>query len=191
MNSEYKLTLPLRNLEDAEPAVRASLERAKKATGFIPNMYAGMANSPGMLDTYLDGYARFRKDSGFTPVEQEVVLLTISQGNACEYCIAAHSFMAEQVSKVPAPVIEAIRNDRPIADPRLAALNEMTATLLSTRGLPKITDVQAFLRAGYEERQLFEIILAIAVKTLSNYANHLLHTPLDAMFADRAWRKSA
>jgi alkylhydroperoxidase family enzyme len=95
------------------------------------------------------------------------------------------------VSKVPAPVIEAIRNDRPIADPGLAALNEMTATLLSTRGLPKITDVQAFLRAGYEERQLFEIILAIAVKTLSNYANHLLHTPLDAMFASRERRKSA
>lgn len=191
MNSEYRLTLPARRLDDADPAVRTALERAKKATGFIPNMYAGMANSPGMLETYLDGYARFRSDSGFTPVEQEVVLLTISQGNACEYCVAAHSFVAEQVSKVPAPVIEAIRNGQPIADAKLAALNAMTATLLATRGLPKIADVEAFLRAGYEERQLLEIILAIAVKTLSNYANHLLHTPLDAMFAARAWRKSA
>ena len=191
MNSEYRLTLPLRDLDDADPAVRTALERAKKSTGFIPNMYAGMANSPGMLETYLDGYARFRSESGFTPVEQEVVLLTISQGNACEYCVAAHSFVAEQVSKVPVQVIETIRNGRPIADPKLAALNEMTATLLATRGLPKIADVEAFLRAGYEERQLLEIILAIAVKTLSNYANHLLHTPLDAMFAARAWRKSA
>jgi uncharacterized peroxidase-related enzyme len=181
----------LRSLDDADPAVRTALERAKKATGFIPNMYAGMANSPGMLDTYLDGYARFRKDSGFTPVEQEVVLLAISQGNACEYCVAAHSFVAEQVSKVPVPVIEAIRNGRHIADAKLAALNEMTATLLATRGLPKIADVEAFLCAGYEERQLLEIILAIAVKTLSNYANHLLHTPLDATFAGREWRKTA
>jgi uncharacterized peroxidase-related enzyme len=191
MNSEYRLTLPLRTLNDADPKIRSSLERAKAQTGFIPNMYAGMANSPGMLETYLDGYSRFREDSGFTPVEQEVVLLSISYGNACEYCVAAHSFVAEQVSKVPAQVIDAIRAGRPITDARLAALSSMTATLLSTRGLPKIEDVEAFLRAGYEERHLLEIILAIAVKTLSNYANHLLHTPLDATFAGREWRKSA
>lgn len=191
MNSEYRLTLPLRNIDDPQPAVRAALERAKKATGFIPNMYAGMANSPGMLETYLDGYGRFRTDSGFTPVEQEVVLLAISQGNACEYCVAAHSFVAEKFSKVPAAVIEAIRDGRPVADARLEALRRMTAVLLYTRGLPTIADVQAFLAAGYEERHLLEIILAIAVKTLSNYANHLLHTPVDAMFAGREWKKSA
>lgn len=191
MNSEYKVTLPFRTPDDANPAVRAALDRAKKQTGFIPNMYAGMANSPGMLETYLDGYTRFRNDSGLTPVEQEVVLLTISYGNACEYCVAAHSFVAERMSKVPAAVIDAIRDGRPIADPKLEALREMTAILLSTRGLPKIADVQAFLKSGYEERHLFEIILAIAVKTLSNYANHLLHTPVDAMFAGREWRKSA
>jgi hypothetical protein len=40
--------------------------------GFIPNMYAGMANSPGLLETYMDGYDRFRKDSGLTPAELSV-----------------------------------------------------------------------------------------------------------------------
>ncbi|MCS7704844.1 hypothetical protein N0018_34145, partial [Pseudomonas aeruginosa] len=45
------------------------------------------------------------------------------------------------------------------------------------------------LAAGYGERQVLEIVLALAVKTLSNYANHLFHTPLDEMFADRAWQQ--
>jgi len=55
------------------------------------------------------------------------------------------------------------------------------------RGLPDTADVNAFLGAGYSERQILEIVLAIAVKTLSNYANHLFHTPVDAIFAGRTW----
>lgn len=191
MTSEYKLTLSPKTLHDAEPKAKAVLERAKAQVGFIPNMYAGMANSPGLLQTYMDGYDRFRKDSGFTPAEQEVVFLTISRGNGCDYCMAAHSMIADQMSKVPPPVTEAIRERRAIPDSKLAALSTFTDTLLATRGLPSRADVQAFLSAGYQERHVLEIILAIAVKTLSNYSNHLFHTPLDQMFTNREWKKSA
>ncbi len=37
----------------------------------ISNMYRGMVNLPGYLDTYYHGYALFREQSGFTPTEQE------------------------------------------------------------------------------------------------------------------------
>ena len=191
MTNEYRLTLSPKTLHNADPKAKAVLERAKAQVGFIPNMYAGMANSPGLLETYLDGYDRFRKDSGFTPAEQEVVFLTISRGNGCDYCMAAHSMIADQMSKVPPPVTEAIREGRAIPDSKLAALSTFTGTLLATRGLPSKADVQAFLTAGYEERHVLEIILAIAVKTLSNYSNHLFHTPLDEMFANREWKKPA
>ena len=136
-------------------------------------------------------YDRFRKDSGFISAEQEVVFLTISRGNGCHYCMAAHSIIADQISKVPPPVTDAIREGHPIPDSKLAALSGFTDTLLATRGLPSKAEVQAFLSAGYQERHVLEIILAIAVKTLSNYSNHLFHTPLDEMFAKREWKKSA
>lgn len=191
MSSEYKMTLSPKTLPTADPKAKAVLERAKAQLGFIPNMYAGMANSPGLLETYMDGYDRFRKDSGFTPAEQEVVFLTISRGNGCDYCMAAHSMLADQMSKVPPQVPEAIREGRAIPDAKLAALSGFTGTLLATRGLPSKAEVQAFLSAGYQERHVLEIILAIAVKTLSNYSNHLFHTPLDEMFAKREWKKSA
>lgn len=191
MTAEYKLTLPAKTLENADPQAKAVLEKAKAQVGFIPNMYAGMANSPGLLETYLDGYQRFRKGSGFTPAEQEVVFLTISRGNGCDYCMAAHSMLADQKSKVPLQVTEAIREGRQVPDPKLAALSTFTSTMLTSWGLPSRADVQVFLAAGYEERHVLEVILAIAVKTLSNYSNHLFHTPLDEMFAGRAWKKSA
>lgn len=191
MAAEYKLNLSLKTIDDAEAGGRELLKKAKSQLGFIPNMYAGMVNSPGLLATYMEGYERFRKESGLTPAEQEVVFLTISRFNGCEYCLAAHSFLADQMSKVPPAVTDAIRDDEPVPDTKLAALSSFTTLMLDTRGLPPTAGVQAFLDSGYSERHVMEIILAIAVKTLSNYANHLLHTPLDSVFAPRVWEAPA
>lgn len=189
MSSEYQLSLPARTLETAAPRAKDALESARAGLGFVPNMYAVMANSPGLLESYLHGYDLFRRESGFTPVEQEVVFLTISRENGCHYCMAAHSFVADAVSKVPSAVTDAIRQRRPIEDAKLAALSEFTALMLHSRGMPSRDAVEKFLAAGYDERQVLEIILALAVKTLSNYANHLFHTPVDPLFAARIWEE--
>ncbi|EGO93306.1 carboxymuconolactone decarboxylase family protein [Acidiphilium sp. PM] len=184
MTSEAKLDLPAQTLESGETAVRQVLEKAKAQVGFIPNMYANMVNSPGVLNTYLDGYARFRSDSTFTPVEQEVVFLVISTSNGCSYCTAAHSMIADKMSKVPTDVLDALRARKPIADTRLAALAKFTQTMFDTRGRPTQADLNSFCAAGFGDRQALEIVLALAVKTLSNYANHLFHTEVDEIFAD-------
>lgn len=51
------------------------------------------------METYAIGYDHFRKNSGFSPVQQEVIFVTISVANGCEYCAAAHSFIADNMSK--------------------------------------------------------------------------------------------
>ena len=188
MSSEYRLSLSAQTLETAAPRARTVLESAQAGLGFVPNMYAVMANSPGLLETYQHGYALFRQESGFTPAEQEVVFLSISRENGCHYCMAAHSFVADHVSKVPVPVTDAIRDGRSVPDAGLAALSTFTAAMVASRGQPGRQEVESFLAAGYSERHILEIILAIAVKTLSNYSNHLFHTPLDEVLASRAWK---
>ncbi|MEO6782950.1 MAG: hypothetical protein ABI407_16225 [Bradyrhizobium sp.] len=60
MTDNARLSLSPVTLENADPRAKAVLEKAKASVGFIPNMYAGMANSPGLLQTYLDGYDAFR-----------------------------------------------------------------------------------------------------------------------------------
>ena len=63
----------------------------------------------------------------------------------------------------------------------------MVREMLLSRGRPSSEAVQAFLSAGFTEQQMLEIVLAIAVKTLSNYTNHLFDTPLDAPFKVREY----
>ena len=101
--------------------------------------------------------------------------------------MAAHSFIADRMSGLSKEIIEAIRDGKPVSDPGLAALHDFTRTLVVKRGLPDPGDVESFLRVGYTERHILEIILAISVKTLSNYANHLFHTPVDGLFSEWKW----
>lgn len=188
MSTTYRMTLPRLEVETAEPRAREILEATRQQMKMIPNMYAFMANSPGALETYRDGYRRFREGSGFTPAEQEVVFLAISVENGCEYCVAAHSRIADTTSRVPRAVTEAIRGRAEIPDPKLRALADFTRAMLLKRGRPSPEDVRAFLEAGYDERQVLEIVLAIAVKTISNYTNHLFDTPVDVPFKAREWK---
>ncbi len=187
MLSEYKMTLSPRTLDDAEPEARDLLVGAQKKLGFIPNMYGAMANSPGLLNSYMQGYSAFREKSGFSAIEQEVIFLSVSQANGCEYCMAAHSFLAEAASGVPADVTAAIRDSKTVPDIKLSALNVFTRVMVTKRGFPERADVEAFLSAGYKEKDILEIILAIAVKTISNYSNHIFHTDVDQVFAQHEW----
>ena len=187
MSQTAQLSLSPINPDTAQGHAKELLDTARQQTGFIPNMYAGMANYPSLLDTYLHGYKLFRTESLLTAAEQETVLLTISRVNECTYCMAAHSMIATAVSRTPPAVVQAIRSDTLIDDPKLGALVDFTRLMVISRGRPSPEQLQAFLDAGYTERTVLEIILAISVKTLSNYSNHLFHTEVDQRFKNFAW----
>lgn len=191
MSTPFKATLPPQGLDSSDEKAVALLETAKKSVGMIPNMYANMANQPAMLETYSVGYKLFRQEGGFTPAEQEVVLLTVSVENGCNYCVGAHSFLADKQSGVPTEVTNAIRKGREVADEKLGALSRFTLAMVVKRGRPSQDDVDEFLAAGYTERHILSIILAISVKIISNYSNHIFDTPLDAPFKSREWKAEA
>lgn len=187
MTSVARLALDPLTVDAAVGPARSMLESAHRRLGFVPNMYANMAHSPELLAVYQAGYGTFRSGGGLTPAEQEVVFLTISRFHGCPYCVATHSMIADQGSGVPADVLTAIRNAGEIPDPKLRALAEFTWVLVDSRGAPDPAQLAAFRAAGYADRQVLEIVLAIAVKTMSNYVNNLFHTEIDPAFSAYAW----
>ena len=147
----------------------------------------GLAEAPAALKGYMT-LSGILAESSLSPAEQQILLLTTSRQNGCEYCVAAHTGGATRAG-APKEAIEAIRTGQPIPDPRLQALSKFCATLVEKRGWASEADVNAFLGAGFSKAQVFEVILAIGVKTMSNYANHLIGTPLDEAFKPLAWTK--
>ena len=129
--------------------------------------------------------------SAFTPQEQQVIFIAVSAENGCEYCVAAHSFLSRNMTKVPADIIKALRNGQPLADPKLNALAAYARTVVRKRGwVNDSTELKNFFNAGYTPQHALDVILGVAMKTLSNYANHLTGTPLDNAFAAEIWKKA-
>ena len=85
------------NLKDSsfgEPKVQMVYKELKEEYGFVPNMYKRMSCYPSLLEMYTSGMKRFREDSRFSPIEQDVIFLTLSKLNDCRYCVKSHSVIA-------------------------------------------------------------------------------------------------
>jgi len=171
--------------ETAPPQSAEILANAEKAFGFIPNLLGVMAESPALLKAYM-ALGQIFDETSFSPIERQVIILAASRFNECRYCMAAHSVTAG-MQKIPADVINAIRNDQPIPNDRLETLRRTVTTAIEQHGWLSEENQVAFFASGYTRAQLFEVILGISYKTLSNYVNHVAEAPLDDAFASGAW----
>ncbi|MBB6429922.1 carboxymuconolactone decarboxylase family protein [Algisphaera agarilytica] len=173
------------SIESAPAASKPILEGAKAAMGFVPNLFAGMAEAPALLEGYTTLAGIFDK-TDLTETERQIILMTNNRLNGCTYCMAAHTSIS-QGAGVPADVIESLRDGTPIADPKLEALRQFAEVINETRGWPSEAQLDAFLDAGYTRQTVLEVILGTSLKVLSNYTNHVAETPLDKAFARNAW----
>ena len=178
----------IHSVESAPEASKPLLTSAIQAYGFLPNLFAGMAESPALLEGYLALNAIFGKTS-LSETERQIILMTSNRINNCQYCMAAHTTIS-QGAKVPADVISALRNNTPIADPKLEALRKFTILVVESRGWPDEASIQAFFSAGYTRQTVLDVILGTSLKLMSNYTNHIVQTPVDSVFQANAWSAS-
>jgi len=172
--------------ETAPEESRELMETARSLFGMVPNLIAVMSESPALTDAYLSLTRILNERARLSPQEQQVVLLTVSVYHECHYCVAAHSVLAD-MAHVPGPITDALRKDQPLPDERLDALRRLTLTVVQERGWVSDETLTAFYEAGFERAHVGDVLAAIALKTMSNYINHIAGTELDAAFAGRAW----
>ncbi len=177
----------LHTIESAPEASKQMLTDSEKAYGFLPNLYRNMSEAPALLEGYLT-LSKIFNTTSFTETERQIVLMTNNRLNGCTYCMAAHTTLS-QMGGVADDVIEALRAGTPIADARLEALRQFSIVINETRGYPTDAQISAFLEAGFTKQRLLEILVGTSLKVLSNYTNHLAHTPLDAAFEPNVWAK--
>ena len=169
----------------APEASKPVLENIQKSFGFIPNLMATFANSPAVLKGYLAIDDVFEKGT-FTAVERQVILLAASEENKCAYCSAAHATIAKHFLHAPAETIAAVRDGKPVQDQKLNVLVDLVREIVRERGFASPGTVDAFLAAGYQKPQVMELLLGVALKTVSNYLDHLSPATIDQAFAAEA-----
>ena len=164
---------------------RPLLEQVKKSFGFVPNLFAVFANSPVLLEGYLALNAAYEKAS-LAPVERQLVLLAASLTNHCDYCTAAHSTVLKGMLHVSGDIVAAVRANRPLADRAHDALVNLARAMVVTRGDVTEQTLKAFFDVGYRPEQVAEVLVGVALKSLSNYTSHLSPPDIDTAFASES-----
>lgn len=167
--------------ENAPEESKPLLNAAKENFGFVPNLLGEFAESPAVLEGYLT-LSEIVGKTDFTPIEQQLAILAVSIENDCHYCSAIHSTILRNKLNVDDAIVNAVRNGTTLPDEKLDALVRYVQKTVADRGFVDESDLRAFIDAGYSKRQALEVNLIIALKTISNYTNHLANTPLDEAF---------
>ena len=159
---------------------RSILKFWQERLGFSPNVIGVMAESPALLKGYSDLYSAFEAGI-FSPVEREVIHMTISSMNNSSYCLAARTTWAEKAG-IPRDVLNALREEKPLKDSRLEALRLFVISVMKKMGRADERDLSSFYKAGFTKAHVLEVILGLSVNTIGNYVNHIASPDLDKAF---------
>lgn len=167
-------------IETSPEGSRVNLKTVQLKNGFIPNLMATFGNSPAVLDGYLLLESAWEKCS-LTAIERQVIQLTASVENKCMYCVALHTLTLKRMG-FDVRMIKAIRQSEQVGEARLDALVDLTRELVAGRGFVAVRTKQRFMAAGYSEVGVMEVLVGVALKTISNYLDHLAPMSIDAVF---------
>jgi len=143
---------------------KALLTSIEKSFGFVPNLFAYMAEAPS--------------------AQQQIVLLAISVENQCEFCTVVHRALGK-MNKSNQQTLDALNTNTKINDASDRVLITFTRKMVNQRGHMDQSDIQNFLKTGFNKQQILEIVLAVSIKTLSNYISHLTEPKPNGEFHKR------
>lgn len=178
--------ITLQTLAGAPEESKPYLEKARLASGFIPNLLLALSNSPQALQTYITVGA-INNNNSLSAAERETVQLIAATVHGCGFCVAGHSATVEKKKIMPPADLQALRARQPLPNPHLEAIASFAREVIATRGAVSEAAWQAFRSAGYGERQALDVILGVSLATLCNFANSLAQTPLNTELSPWAW----
>jgi len=126
-------TLKPISLESATGIVAENLATVKQKFGFVPNLYASFANDPHFLEGYLRLSAAFERSTNLTSMEKQIVLLTASLENHCQYCAAGYTIALRKL-RADEEMIKSIRARETVKNDKYNALVDLTRSIVIERG---------------------------------------------------------
>jgi uncharacterized peroxidase-related enzyme len=149
----------------------------EKQLGVVPNLFRVVGNSPAALEGYLGLNGALGKGE-LEAATRERIALAVAEANGCDYCLSAHTYLGKNLAKLSEAEISANRNGSS-SDSKAAAAVRFAVKLVKARGHVADADVQAVKKAGYNDAQVIEIVLHVALNTLTNYVNEVAKTEID------------
>lgn len=165
------------SIDTAPAAAKPLLEAVKNQMGSVPNLFRVVANSPAALEGYLGLNGALSKGS-LDAKTRERIALAVAEINGCGYCLSAHTYLGKNVAKLDDAEITANRSGAS-NDLKADAAVRFAVKVVNARGHVSDADIAAAKSAGFDDGQIIEIVLHVALNTLTNYVNEVAGTEID------------
>jgi uncharacterized peroxidase-related enzyme len=176
MSTTSRIATPA-SVAESPAAAQPLLEAVNKQLGLVPNMFRVIANSPAGLEGYLALNGALGKGK-IDARTRERIALAVAEVNGCDYCLSAHIYLGKNLAKLDDAELAANREGGS-TDPNANAAVRFAAQVVRARGHITDAEVQAVKAAGYDDAQVIEIVLHVALNTLTNYVNEVAKTAID------------
>jgi uncharacterized peroxidase-related enzyme len=156
--------------------VRSLLDGVHKGLGVTPNMFRVAAQAPAVLESLVAQFGAVGKGH-LNAQTREAIALTVSEINACDYCLSAHTLLGKGAGLSPA-ALDAARDGK-ADDARLAAILKLARTVTERRGRVGDAELADAHRAGLGDAEILDIVANVALATFTNYLNVVAATDID------------
>jgi uncharacterized peroxidase-related enzyme len=164
------------NYEQSTEKARELLDAVKTKLGRTPNMMKTMAQSPAVLEAYLNFSGAIGGGKLSARLREQIALIS-AEINGCGYCASAHTAISKMVG-LDEDAILAARNGN-AADAKTDAALKFARTVIVNRGEVSDKDLQAVKDAGFSDGEVVEIVANVALNIFTNYFNEIARTDID------------
>jgi len=157
--------IPLVDPKTATGEARRLLDAVQSQLGMTPNFIRLLAHSPKALEGFLGLYGAA---GGFSldKAMQERIALTVAEGNACEYCVSAHTAIGRHAGLANAEML--LNRQGNSHDATADAVVAFARTLNDNVGGITTGELNAARAAGLSDAAIVETIAVVVLNIFTN-----------------------
>lgn len=171
-------------LADFPPDLRKRIGVIAEKSGFVPNIFRGLARRPAELRAFLDYHdALMESDDGLSRAERELVVVATSGANHCTYCIVAHGAILRIRARDPQLADQVASNPWSAAlERRQRAIVDLALVIANRPAELSEQDFQQARAAGLSDDEIWDVGAITALFAMSNRLAHLMALRPNAEF---------
>jgi uncharacterized peroxidase-related enzyme len=161
---------PVPKLEDLPEDVRTRILAVQEKSGFVPNVFLALAHRPEEFRAFFAYHdALMEKPGGLSKAEREMIVVTTSGANQCQYCVVAHGAILRIRAKNPLVADQvAINHRKADISPRERAMLDFAMKVALESHAVGDADYEALRKAGFSDEDAWDIAAIAAFFALSN-----------------------
>lgn len=175
---------PAANINELPADIAEIILEVQEKSGFIPNVFLVLARRPDEFRAFFAYHnALMEKDCNLTKAEREMIVVTTSNFNQCQYCVVAHGAILRIRAK-NALIADQVAVNYRKADitPRQRAMLDYAVKVSQNAYEIDAKDSETLYSHGFNDEDIWDIAAISAFFGMSNRIANALSIPANPEF---------